>query len=186
MNCPSCKKEMPAGAARCPSCGWVAPLAGHPQWSSRPPACLWWAFGCCALVGLGLFGCCSLFFIPALLGFLAAASGRSESISTNGSYPWTGKLTTALSRYADDHHDRYPASLEQLLSPGKKGGRYFADDELPLDSWDRDLECVLSQSDHACEIRVLSLGADGAPGGTDEDADREIIRMERRTGPGRH
>jgi hypothetical protein len=81
---------------------------------------------------------------------------------------WT--LLEALEGHASENGGLYPDSLEALLVPDEEGLSWL--DELPLDPWGNPY--VYSyDGEHA---RVLSLGADGLPGG--EGADRDLTSDE--------
>lgn len=69
------------------------------------------------------------------------------------------QLRTQIEEYAFAHDGRYPESLDALALP-----------ELPRDMWGHPLVYEPPTPEHR-EPRVYSLGKDGRPGGTGEDAD---------------
>lgn len=179
MNCPSCSKEIPEASPRCLACGWIRPVPANSQWSSTPPTWMWGLCGVLAAIGLGCLACVSVIVLVVGAGILS----RCERDASEN--PRTRALTDALFRYAHEHEDRFPASLVELLEPGRNGEPFLRDRELLRDEWGNDLHSVISESEPVYAIRVLSLGADGVPGGTSADADREVASLtmkSRRTG----
>lgn len=78
-------------------------------------------------------------------------------------------IEEALLVYAHDHGGSYPATLEPLAAPGAKS--YFAErTSVPLDAWNRPFVYTPPTSAHAAP-HLVSLGADGQPGGAGENAD---------------
>mgnify|MGYP001186813755 CR=1 FL=1 len=92
-------------------------------------------------------------------------------------YGAIGDLETALDIYRL-HNSRYPTSeqgLKSLLSipevgliPKNWNGPYIRSTKVPGDSWGNPFRYI---SNNGRDFEIVSLGADGADGGTDLDAD---------------
>lgn len=62
---------------------------------------------------------------------------------------------------------KFPDSLDALVSP-PSGDSFLTEGKVPLDPWDNPYQYQLENSR---KYVIISLGADGAPGGDDVDAD---------------
>jgi general secretion pathway protein G len=77
----------------------------------------------------------------------------------------------ALLVYAHEHKGQYPETLDALAVPAADGKTYFGDRrEVPLDPWKRPFGYEPPTAAHPLP-RLITLGADGKPGGEGEDAD---------------
>ncbi|MBL8857940.1 MAG: type II secretion system protein GspG [Planctomycetes bacterium] len=86
-------------------------------------------------------------------------------------------LQHALENYADDHGGEYPKSLLELLTRSAEGYEYISEAGELIDPWNRPY--VYSAPANAGEApRVLTLGADGKPGGTGLDRDQDSVTIE--------
>ena len=72
----------------------------------------------------------------------------------------------ALDDYAMSHGGHYPDALEALMTPDENGLRCLSHKRVPRDPWQREYVYERGASPN-----VKSLGRDGLPGGTGEDAD---------------
>jgi general secretion pathway protein G len=70
-----------------------------------------------------------------------------------------------LDSHAADNGGRYPDSLEALVTPDELGHGYLNLTRIPRDPWGREYIYVRDS------VNVMTLGADGKPGGTGDDAD---------------
>ncbi|MBF0236927.1 MAG: type II secretion system major pseudopilin GspG [SAR324 cluster bacterium] len=116
-----------------------------------------------------------------ILGLLAGLVGVSLFDSAAQARVDTTKtqikgLETALDLYRL-HNSRYPSTdqgLDALLKKPEVGvpprnwnGPYLRSKNMPKDGWAADFKYVSDGKDY----EIISLGADGAEGGTDNDAD---------------
>lgn len=62
---------------------------------------------------------------------------------------------------------KFPSSLDELVS-NEKNESYLDSKEVPMDPWGNPYQYSLEGSR---KFKIVSLGADGAPGGTGYDAD---------------
>ena len=120
--------------------------------------------------------------VVAILGILAALIvpkiiGRSDDARVVAARQDVATLVAALKLYRLDNQ-RYPSTDQGLkalvekpvsepLAPNWKAGGYL--DKLPKDPWGYSYQ-YLQPGIHG-EIDVYTLGADGQPGGTGNDAD---------------
>ena len=118
------------------------------------------------LVVLAILGMLAALVGPQVLNQLGGAKSKSATIQIRD-------FEQALELYKLDV-GRFPRSgegLEALVSQpsGAKGwnGPYLKKDELPMDPWGNPYEYRVSGS----RIEIISYGADGRAGGSDEDAD---------------
>jgi general secretion pathway protein G len=79
-------------------------------------------------------------------------------------------IDTALESYAVNNAGKFPDSLEVLVTPDMNGNRYLNVKKLPLDPWGRPYLYDPPGVGNP-KPRIYTLGADGKPGGTGEDAD---------------
>ena len=75
-------------------------------------------------------------------------------------------IEAAIEAYRKDHGD-WPKTLAALVVPDKNGWTYIT---LPLDPWKRPYRYD-PPTDTEARARVYTLGRDGLPGGTGDDAD---------------
>lgn len=87
------------------------------------------------------------------------------------------QLAQAVRLFEMDH-GRLPATLDELLSPPRADLRYVKDRINLIDAWGRPFGYRIVEEGH---VEVWCLGADGAPGGSMEDAD--ILRSVKRGQP---
>lgn len=118
------------------------------------------------LVVLAILGMLAALVGPQVLNQLGGAKSKSATIQIRD-------FEQALELYKLDV-GRFPRSgegLEALVRQpsGAKGwnGPYLKKDELPMDPWGNPYEYRVSGS----KIEIISYGADGRAGGSDEDAD---------------
>lgn len=118
------------------------------------------------LVVLAILGMLAALVGPQVLNQLGGAKSKSATIQIRD-------FEQALELYKLDV-GRFPRSgegLEALVRQpsGAKGwnGPYLKKDELPMDPWGTPYEYRVSGS----RIEIISYGADGRAGGSDEDAD---------------
>jgi general secretion pathway protein G len=118
------------------------------------------------LVVLAILGMLAALVGPQVLNQLGGAKSKSATIQIRD-------FEQALELYKLDV-GRFPRSgegLEALVRQpsGAKGwnGPYLKKDELPMDPWGNPYEYRVSGS----RIEIISYGADGRAGGSDEDAD---------------
>lgn len=107
---------------------------------------------------------------PRLIGYLGRAKTETAELQI-------GQITNALQLFYIDM-GRYPAASEGLpaLMAAPAGatewaGPYLSSEEALMDPWGRDY--VYEDAGDA-DPNVYSLGRDGAPGGSGEDADVEL------------
>ena len=118
------------------------------------------------LVVLAMLGMLAALVGPQVLNQLGGAKSKSATIQIRD-------FEQALELYKLDV-GRFPRSgegLEALVRQpsGAKGwnGPYLKKDELPMDPWGNPYEYRVSGS----KVEIISYGADGRAGGSDEDAD---------------
>ena len=84
-------------------------------------------------------------------------------------------ISNALDDYAVNHGGRYPDRLSVLLEEGPESTLGKRPGGLPLDEWGRPyLYRAPVESRDPC---VYTLGRDGLPGGSDEDADLSNLML---------
>ena len=145
-------------------------LAGPPPQRTQTSLRSWLAFA----VLTSALTLAALFVIrlvrPAALDGVLASSGSADVRRAQAriNIKW---IQEALLVYAHDHAGAYPSKLDVLVEPGASGKTYFGERrELPLDPWERAFQYEPPTAEHP-SARIVSLGADGKPGGTGEDAD---------------
>ncbi|MBK7643709.1 MAG: type II secretion system protein GspG [Planctomycetes bacterium] len=141
--------------------------AGDTSSGEQPKSKLWlW-------IVLGVGGCFGSIVVVGLVATLVVPQivrklGTTERKQTMFELLRVSEL---LKKYAAEHGDRYPESLELLLQPGPDGSTYLQ--ELPHDGWGHELsyEPATSANPHP---GILSFGRDGVPGGTGADTDLRV------------
>jgi general secretion pathway protein G len=101
--------------------------------------------------------------LATLLGPDAAEELEDDDVIAAQDDIWM--ILDALEGHASEHDGRYPDSLEALLEVDEEGLSWMV--EIPLDPWGN---AYVYEHDGE-SVRVLSLGADGVPGGEGLDAD---------------
>lgn len=81
-------------------------------------------------------------------------------------------LHAVLDAFAAHHDGIYPESLDLLVAPDTKGRRYLNCERVPRDPWNR--AYIYMRGD---QLVVMTLGADGKPGGTGDDADIDYASL---------
>ena len=79
-------------------------------------------------------------------------------------------IGNAIETYSMDHNGKFPESLEQLIERDANGHAYLSQSEVPKDPWGNPYRYEAKVPGEP-RPRVYTYGADGAPGGTGEDAD---------------
>ena len=120
------------------------------------------------LVVLAILGLIVALVTPQVLKYLSRARTQTAKIEIQ-------TLGQALDLYRLDMH-HYPSQQEGLAAlveepPGAEGwnGPYLKQRKLPLDPWGRPY-LYRMPGEHG-DYDLYTLGADGAPGGTDENQD---------------
>ena len=106
------------------------------------------------------------------VGFSGAFGKGKRELARTGIGIVAGRLETYRLE-----HGAWPESLDDLTSPAASpsAAYYLGEDQL-TDPWGRRYELIVpGPEDHPYEI--VSLGADGALGGEDENADISSIRL---------
>ena len=75
----------------------------------------------------------------------------------------------AVETYAQVNRGQYPQSLEELVRPDDTGATYLSSPTVPSDPWGRAYGYDVGGPGSL--PRIYTLGFDGAPGGTDFNAD---------------
>ena len=81
-------------------------------------------------------------------------------------------IVQSLVEYSINNNRTYPTSLVPLVTPDTNGHCYLEgyNGKVPKDPWKHDYQYAPPTPDHP-RPRVISLGADGKPGGSGDDAD---------------
>ena len=120
--------------------------------------------------------------IPRLLGVLLAlllialpqfSCGYPCDVHQSGLAKIKADITVikeALDAYAMQHGGEYPTSLDPLVAPDEHGRRYLNQTKVPKDPW-REAYGYKPPGPGQPQPRAFTLGADGVPGGTGDDAD---------------
>jgi len=88
-------------------------------------------------------------------------------------------LDAALREYAIRHEGRWPQTLAPLVEHDENGYTLLDRRSVPLDPWKRPYGYDPPSAEEP-RTRVYTLGADGEPGGTRDDADLERWLPEKR------
>ena len=128
--------------------------------------------GLAVLAIVPCIGLLATLVVPSVMGSLVAAQQAKARADIAG-------LENALNDYAIENNGRYPATLDELLTsaPGQPPYLETETGALPLDPWGHPYRYVPPGPDG--QYRILTLGADGAPGGsgTDQDIDQNSLRQ---------
>ncbi len=79
-------------------------------------------------------------------------------------------LASALDEFAIRNGNRYPESLDVLVTPDENGYTYLKQRKLPLDPWKGEY-MYEPPSPGEPRARIISYGKDGQPGGEGDNAD---------------
>lgn len=109
--------------------------------------------------------------VIAIIGILMTVVGVNVAARFKAAQVSTTKIqmhaiNEQLMMYSTKHKGKYPSTSEGLAAMKK----YFPNEEVPKDSFDNEF-LYFSPGTHGHDYEVISLGADGKEGGTDEDAD---------------
>ena len=80
-------------------------------------------------------------------------------------------IADALGQYAIMNGNRYPDSLEELVTPDENGNTFLNMRKLPKDPWGNDYMYEPPNPPAETRPRVYSYGKDGMPAGEGENAD---------------
>lgn len=82
------------------------------------------------------------------------------------------QIISSLNEYAINNSGKYPETLQPLVDPDKNGHAYLEgrNGKIPKDPWKNEYQYEPPQPGHPMP-RVISFGADGAPGGEGDSAD---------------
>jgi general secretion pathway protein G len=90
-------------------------------------------------------------------------------------------IMASLDEYAINNSGKFPESLEPLVQPDANGHAYLEgrNGKIPKDPWKNEYQYEPPQPGHP-HPRVISFGADGAPGGEGDaaDIDSDTIKNE--------
>lgn len=101
--------------------------------------------------------------LPLLLDRMSSLQGRLAKLNIEA-------LLSAADTYAVNNGGAYPESLEVLVVPDENGETYLKGQrQVPPDPWGR--AYVYFPPHEGTEIRIVSYGKDGKPGGEGENAD---------------
>lgn len=163
--CPACDAPIEPGARACPSCRAV--FAAEPASpSNRPPRWLWIVLGLivgCPTITVAI-GFAVTLFAPAVLDRARAATEAQarEDLAV---------LANALDEYALRHAGRYPAKLEELVTPDARDSNEARVLDAPRrlkDPWKHAYQYSPPSGADGARPRVWSFGVDGAEGGGDD------------------
>ena len=84
-------------------------------------------------------------------------------------------ISGALNQYYINN-GRYPDSLEELVTPDENNRRYLEQRVVPRDPWGNEYGYEPPNSSEP-DPRIVCYGADGNPGGTGDDMDRDNIMI---------
>jgi len=115
------------------------------------------------MVVIVILGLLATFVAPRLMDRLGQAHETKAKVDIT-------QIAEAVNVYQINNAGRLPDSLEMLIQEDENGQRYLDADDVPLDPWGN--EYVFEPDfDGSGSFRVISYGADGAPGGEDKNAD---------------
>ena len=115
------------------------------------------------MVVIVIIGLLVTLVLPNVIQKLAVAQeGKAKADITS--------LDAALSEYAIRNGNRYPDSLDVLVTPDENGYTYLKQRKLPLDPWKNEY-VYEPPSPGEPRARVVSYGKDGVPGGEGDSRD---------------
>ncbi len=100
-----------------------------------------------------------------VLGVAVAARFKDAQVSTTKIQ--MNAIEEQVMMYSTKHKGKYPSTSEGLAAMKK----YFPNEEIPKDSFDNDFLYFSPGTHGNHDYEIISLGADGKEGGTDENAD---------------
>jgi general secretion pathway protein G len=116
-----------------------------------------------------LFGLLSALFVPNAMQRLAAAQAQAVEAEILA-------IDDAVERWALEHEDRFPESLEVLVTPDADGHTLLERTSLPMDPWKR--EYLYAPPDAGQPLpRIWTLGKADLPGGEREDRDVDNLMI---------
>ena len=115
------------------------------------------------MVVIVILGLLATFVAPRLMDRLGQAHTTKATVDISS-------IAEAVNVYQINNAGRLPDSLEMLIQEDSNGQRYLDADEVPLDPWGNEYQFE-ADFDGSGSFRVISYGADGAPGGEDKNAD---------------
>jgi hypothetical protein len=86
-------------------------------------------------------------------------------------------MDSAIAHYATNNAGRCPDDLVVLVTPDVNGQTYLGTRTLPKDPWGRDYLYDPPSAANGPKPRIYTLGRDGRPGGTGEDADVDSVSI---------
>ena len=117
------------------------------------------------MVVIVILGLLATFVAPKLMDRLGQAHETKSKVDIT-------QIAEAVNTYQINNAGRLPDSLEMLIQEDENGQSYLDVDAVPLDPWGN--EYVFEPDfDGSGNFRVISYGADGAPGGEGKDADMD-------------
>ena len=85
-------------------------------------------------------------------------------------------LESALNQFAIENNGRFPDSLEALITPDANGNTYLDRERVPVDPWGNEYVYEPPGPGQPKPI-VKTYGADGVPGGDQNDKDFDNIMI---------
>ncbi len=115
------------------------------------------------MVVIVIIGLLATAVVPKLMDRLGEANWGKAKSDISG-------INQALTQYAVNNGG-YPDSLEALITPDSNNKRYLDLKAVPKDPWGN--EYMYEPPMGGEDPRIICLGADGAPGGEGDNADRD-------------
>ena len=115
------------------------------------------------MVVIVIIGLLVTIVVPNVLQKLNVAQGGTAKATI-------AAISGALDEYAVANGGNYPESLEELVTPDENGYTYLKARRVPLDPWRQEFQYD-PPSGSERRARVYTLGRDGSPGGTGDNAD---------------
>ena len=125
--------------------------------------------------GRGGFSLAELMVVIVILGLLATLVVPNVMSRLSSAFKGKAKsdimaIHSALNEYAIQNGQRYPDSLDELVTPDENGNTYLERRTVPLDPWKNEYQYEPPGPSEP-RPRVYTLGKDGSPGGEGENAD---------------